>query len=179
MKSSTKLVLFFGCSLLFGKAYSQKDTIKLKRTETEVRNIVTDRPPQAVYFQLGGSAPILSVNYDRRFMKKLGGPGFAVGAGFWGVSGIAIFSAPVSINYLLGRKSDFIEVAGGTTFIIGSVNDIFDDSKSSGSGFVHHINVGYRHQPALGGFFFRGGVSPLFVSGEYITSYYIGFGYNF
>jgi hypothetical protein len=158
--------------------FTQKDTIRLKRTATENKVIVTDRPPQAVYFQLGGSAPIISVNYDRRFGKRVNGAGFAVGAGFWGGTGLAVFSVPVSLNYLFGRRSDFIEVAGGATFITGSVDDIFDEN-NSGSGVFYHVNAGYRHQPATGGFFFRGGISPLFFGGDYITSYYIGFGYNF
>lgn len=160
-------------------AFAQKDTIRLKRTATENRAIVTDRAPQAVYFQLGGSGPITSVNYDRRFGKRVNGAGFTVGAGFWGGTGISVFSIPFSLNYLIGRKSDFIEFAGGATFVTGSIDDFIDDGSSSGSGMIYHVNAGYRHQPATGGFFFRGGISPLFVADGYGTSYYIGFGYNF
>ncbi len=105
--------------------FAQKDTIRLKRTASENKAIVTDRAPQAVYFQLGGSAPILSVNYDRRFGKRVDGPGFTAGVGFFGGTGLALFSLPVSLNYLFGRKSDFIEVAGGATFVTGSSDDFF------------------------------------------------------
>jgi hypothetical protein len=160
-------------------AISQKDTVRLKRTAFENKRIVTDRAPQAVYFLFGGSAPVVSVNYDRRFAKRVDGFGFAAGLGFAGGTGASVFSIPVSLNYLFGRKSDFIEVAGGTTFISSSVDNIFDGSSNKGSEFFQHLNAGYRHQPASGGFFFRGGISPLFFSGAYFTSYYVGFGYNF
>lgn len=97
-------------------AFAQKDTIRLEKIAEQNKAIVTDRPPQALYFQLGGSGPILSVNYDRRFSKKLNGAGFAVGTGFWGGSGVSIFSIPASLNYLFGRRSDFLELAAGATF---------------------------------------------------------------
>jgi hypothetical protein len=176
MRSSLFAIIltFFAIS-----AFAQRDTIRLKKISQENNAIVTDRPPQAVYFQLGGSGPILSVNYDRRFAKKLNGAGFTVGAGFWGGTGTTVFSIPASLNYLIGRKSDFIELAAGATFVTATTTDLFDEGSDTGNGMIYHINAGYRHQPATGGFFFRGGLSPLFFPAEYITSYYIGFGYNF
>jgi hypothetical protein len=156
---------------------AQADTIRLKDMGSG-GPIVTDRPPQAVYFQLGGSGPILSVNYDRRFSKKLNGAGFAVGLGYWHSWGVGAVSVPVSLNYLFGRRSHFIEAAAGTTFISASTFDWMNEDNTE-SGFFHHINLGYRHQPATGGFFFRGGFSPLFYGGESAVSFYLGFGYNF
>jgi hypothetical protein len=172
-----KQFLFFIllCTSLF--SFSQTDTIRLRNKDAP-RRIVTDRPPQAAYFQLGGSGPILSANYDRRFGNRLNGLGFAAGLGFWGQSGISIFSVPVSLNYLLGRSTHFVEIAGGTTFVTASF-DFYDSNSEQGSGFLHHANLGYRYQPANGGFFFRGGFSPLFASGGYLMSYYVGFGRAF
>src|SRR6185312_8168067 len=95
-----KIVLTLVLILSIGILLAQKDTVHLKVISQNQKNIVTDRPPQAVYFLIGGSGPILSVNYDRRFQKRLNGAGFAVGLGFWGVSGASIFSIPVSLNYL-------------------------------------------------------------------------------
>jgi len=159
----------------------KKDTIRLKEISKDVGQIVTDRPPQAVYFQFGGSAPIMAVNYDRRFKKVLNGFGFTAGVGYWRSDlfgeNISVFSIPVSLNYLIGRKTHFVEVAAGTTFLTAKTN--FFDDPQSGSGFIHHVNLGYRHQPARGGFFFRGGASPLFAAGEGGMSYYLGFGHNF
>ncbi len=178
-----KLIFFSFFVIVASNLYAQKDTIHLKNIEKASRNIVTDRAPQAVYFQLGGSGPILSVNYDRRFQKKLNGLGFAVGIGYFGVEGVSLFSVPVSLNYLFGHNSHFVELAAGTTFVSAQTSDFFGSGSNSGSGFLYHINVGYRYQPTTGGFFFRGGVSPIFTSasdgGGHITSYYLGFGHNF
>jgi hypothetical protein len=170
----TLLTLAFICtaSVLF----AQKDTIRLRRDKS-VNDVVTDRPPQALYFQLGGSAPLASVNYDRRFSKRVNGAGFSAGLGFWGGSGVTVFSIPASLNYLIGSRSHFVEIAAGGTFITGTV-DIFDDSETA-SGVIGHLNAGYRYQPVNGGFFFRGGISPLFAGGGYATSFYVGFGHNF
>lgn len=173
MKNFLIFLFAFG---FFLESHAQKDTVHLRIKETD-KNIVTDRPPQAIYFQIGGSAPFLSVNYDSRFSKKLNGLGFSAGLGFFGISGVSVFSIPVSINYLIGQKNHFVELAAGTTFVSARF-DWFDDTQSS-STFIHHINIGYRYQPEHGGFFFRGGISPLFSDGEYVTSYYIGFGHNF
>jgi hypothetical protein len=166
--------------LMHTYCFAQVDTIKLSQINKGPK-IVTDRAPQAVYFQIGGSGPILSANYDRRFAKRLNGFGFAAGIGFFADSEESVFSIPVSLNYLIGRKTHFIELAAGTTFI----NDTYEDWWSSTGEnitetyFIHHVNVGYRHQPATGGLFLRGGFSPLFDQGDFVISFYLGFGYNF
>ncbi len=98
---------------------------------------------------------------------------------FYGESGATIISFPVSLNYLFGRSSHFLEIAGGTTFVTANANDFFYNENSNESGFIFHLSGGYRYQPTKGGFFFRGGFSPLFYKGEYATSFYLGFGHNF
>jgi hypothetical protein len=165
------------CVAIFCFAFStfaQVDTVRLKNISSK-SVIVTDRPPQAAYFQLGGNGPILSVMYDRRFGKKVNGLGFSTGLGFWAESDITIFSVPLQLNYLFGRQNHFIEFGGGTTFVTAA-ESFFD---TDASGFIHHLNIGYRHQPTRGGFFFRGGFSPLFFESESVTSFYLGFGHNF
>jgi hypothetical protein len=173
-----RLLFFSSFILTVASVAAQKDTIRLRDIARSQKSIVTDRPPQAVYFQLGGSAPLLSVNYDRRFSKKVNGPGFAAGLGYFGESGISIFSVPVSLNYLFGRNSHFMELAAGGTYV-SAAGDLFDFEEAENSIFIFHINLGYRYQPSRGGFFFRGGISPLFAQSEYATSYYLGFGHNF
>lgn len=161
---------------------AQKDTIHLKEIARINKNVVTDRAPQALYFQIAGSGPFLSVNYDRRFQKKLNGFGFAAGLGYFGIQGVSIFSIPVSLNYLIGHNTHFFEFAAGTTFVSAKSTDIFGTgSTSSESGLIYHLNIGYRYQPTKGGFFFRGGYSPLFASGAGgpQQSIYLGFGHNF
>lgn len=177
MKSIFLWVLFLS---IFSLCNAQKDTIHLKKIADIARNTVTDRAPQALYFQVGGSGPLLSVNYDRRFANKLNGLGFAAGLGFFGVEGVSVFSIPVSLNYLIGHNTHFLELAAGATYVTATTADFFGSGRQSGSGILYHINGGYRYQPSNGGFFFRGGVSPLFASGaSLVTSYYLGFGHNF
>ena len=108
------IALFLFCTAY--AATAQVDTIRLRGDGSRPK-IVTDRPPQAVYFQVLGSGPILSVMYDRRLGKKVNGLGFAVGLGYWGEDGDNIFSIPVQLNYLFGRQTHFIELAGGTTYV--------------------------------------------------------------
>ena len=174
MKPGLFILFTFISSVIF----AQKDTVKLRDIQKSQKRIVTDRPPQAVYFQIGGSAPIISVNYDRRFSKKVNGAGFTAGVGFYSILGVSIFSIPASLNYLIGRNSHFVELAAGTTFATAT-SDLFTDETETGSVFIFHINAGYRYQPTRGGFFFRGGVSPLFAQGATLTSYYVAFGHNF
>lgn len=173
-----KMILSGILSLTFSILFAQRDTVRLRDIQRNTKSIVTDRPPQAVYFQIGGSAPIFSVNYDRRFTKSVNGFGFAAGVGFYGESGASIFSIPVSINYLIGNSSSFIELAGGATFA-SAQESLFSGGSSGASIIFFHLNGGYRYQPTKGGFFFRGGISPLFFQGESVTSFYIGFGHNF
>jgi hypothetical protein len=160
-------------------SYAQADTIRLKNKGPEGKLLlVTDRAPQAVYFGIGGSGPIFSVNYDRRFSKRLNGLGFTAGLGFFGETGATIFSVPASINYLFGRQNNFMELAAGATFATASY-EAFDGQNDSEGVLFGHINVGYRHQPARGGFFVRTGISPIFIEGEYFTSFYLGLGLSF
>ena len=167
--------------LIYSASFAQVDTVKLRDIEKNTRSIVTDRPPQAVYFQLGGSGPILSVNYDRRFSNKVNGLGFTAGLGFYSIFGVSIFSVPLSVNYLIGKSNSFLELAAGGTYASaqGGIADFSNSNNNNTSVFFFHGNVGYRYQPTKGGFFFRGGVSPLFAQGESVTWYYVGFGHNF
>ena len=125
----------------------------MKESSKEAKVIVTDRVPQAVYFMLGGSGPILSVNYDCRYAKRVNEPSFAIGVGYWDDSFGSIFSIPVSVNYLGGRSSHFLEIAAGATYLTGNIRDFFGGT-SDINGIIYHLNLGYRYQPSNGGFFF-------------------------
>jgi hypothetical protein len=173
MKKTILTALSF---LLMSFLFAQRDTVRLKDLQKNTNTIITDRPPQAVYIQVGGSAPLFSVNYDRRFSKRVNGAGFAVGLGYYGESGISLFSIPASLNYLFGKSNHFIELAAGATYFTAHETFFGSDNQSL---VFYHINAGYRYQPTRGGFFFRGGISPLFAGGDFVTSFYLGFGHNF
>ncbi len=178
-----KVILIAVGILIVNYCVAQVDTIHLKSKEKNGQDetlLVTDRPPQAVYFGLFGAGPIFSVIYDRRFAKKLNGFGFAAGVGFFSLSGSAVFSLPVSINYLFGKKNNFIELAAGVTFATSTYSNLDGGGNSTGNLIIEHINLGYRYQQAKGGFFARIGISPLFFGdGSYVTSFYLGLGTSF
>lgn len=154
------------------------DTIRLKNKDRQFGKVlVTDRPPQAIYFGVGGSALLFSANYDSRFSKRLNGAGFSVGLGSWFGGGVTVFTIPATLNYLVGRKDHFLELGAGATFITGTVD--FFDSNETGSALLGHAVIGYRYQPATGGFFARAGFTPLYGYGDAVMFYHLGFGYSF
>jgi hypothetical protein len=175
MKLLFTIILF----VFAASSYAQQvDTIRLKNKAGEYSGkIVTDRPPQAAYFGIGGAGLIFSANYDTRFSKRLNGVGAAIGVGSWFGGGVTVFTIPLTLNYLVGKKDHFLELGVGGTFVTGSVD--FFNSSESGSGFLGHAVLGYRYQPAKGGFFARAGFTPLYGYGEVAMFYHAGFGYAF
>ena len=55
-----KVFLTLTLSLCIGVLLAQKDTVRLREISRNQKNVITDRPPQAIYFLIGGSGPILS-----------------------------------------------------------------------------------------------------------------------
>jgi hypothetical protein len=134
------------------------------------------RPPQAVYVNAGGASPLFSIHYDRRFKKQYHGAGFTVGAGYYGGIGSPVLSAPVALNYLLGKKNHFVEFAVGTTWM--NEHDDFFDTHKDGSGFLWNLGAGYRFQPRLG-FFGRSGIAAIWGGKNFDFTAYIGLGVAF
>lgn len=138
---------------------------------------------QSVYFELLGPGATYSFNYDTRFQETLNGLGGRVGAGYIAVDGNGVFSAPVMLNYLLGKGGRYFEMGLGATYISFSSDQSASDNEVL---FIDESTVfgtmvfGYRRQPVDGGFMFRAGLSPFFGQGNFIPYYaYISFGYNF
>lgn len=183
--------IFFICLCLsftglFSTCFAQ-DTVRL-RGHMQQDNIVTDRPPQLVYGELGGAGLILSVNYDARFQRRPDGLGWRLGLGYSFTNDPAFITVPFQLNYLLGRNGHYFEMGAGLTYLHVTQNtpdqyyDLF-----GGSNFSNQINniligtmsFGYRSQPLRGGFNFRGGLIPLFAQGSAGLSIYVSLGYNF
>ena len=136
----------------------------------------TPKRGQAVYFNLGGSAPLVAVNYDRRIHKKNNGAGFSIGGGYYGGLSTPVISIPVSINYLAGHRYHFAEVATGATWI-SERGDFWDDGKQNG-GVLWHATAGYRFQHKKG-LIARIGAGPLFAKDYYSFWLYLGVGVAF
>jgi hypothetical protein len=133
---------------------------------------------QAVFVELMGQSLAYSFNYDRRFFTGDGGLGASIGLGYLPAVDISsILSVPVSINYLLGKKGNYLEIGSGVTYI-GKV-----DHDSFSSVFLTALCIGFRHQPVKKGFLFRANITPFlwFEQNELTAHPYAGisFGYAF
>ncbi len=121
---------------------------------------------QSVFFELGGNGIILSGNYDLRFAKKQNGFGARVGIGyvsdFFDRGGL---SFPVGVNYLAGKKTNYLELGiGATVYTVKGLTLFKEDRNKAGVIFVP--SLGYRYQPISDGLTFRIFASPLIGNGS-------------
>jgi hypothetical protein len=148
-------------------------------TTTTAQSTRVDEPvpssAKVVYAEIGGPG-VASINYDMRFAKKEDGLGFRAGFGGFSIDEESIVFIPLGLNYITSKdKSNYFEIGAGITPIITSTSG--EDPLTTTFG---HLNIGYRKQPANGGFFFRAAINPIFGKG-FFWPYYggIGFGYKF
>jgi hypothetical protein len=142
-------------------------------------SVVAQKAAKAVYAEIGGPG-LASINYDMRFQKKEGGLGFRVGAGGLAIDGTSLLLVPAGLNYIVSKdQKNYFEVGAGITYVRAHDDyDDFDDDFFDGT--FGHLSIGYRLQPAAGGFFFRAAITPVFGSGTFFPYYAgIGFGYKF
>lgn len=114
-----------------------------------------------------------------RFAKKENGFGFRAGIGGFKIDNTGITIIPVSINYITSKdKKNYFELGSGVSFVTAKDNSSFSGDPFYGT--FGHLTIGYRLQPATGGFFFRAAITPIFGNG-YFWPYYggISFGYKF
>ncbi|MFP5041744.1 hypothetical protein [Parasediminibacterium sp. JCM 36343] len=189
-----KICFLMAASFLMIASINAQDTVYLKREAK--KKIFTDRPPQAVFVELGGASPVFSANYDRRFNQQTDGLGFKVGIGYNfsnNDDGISITSLPVGINYLAGnnKRGRFFEIGFNETLLFAKANDTYGPNSTYDNGLLilhggesktllfTSIALGYRSQPIAGGFNFRTGLLPYFIDSKTGVSAYLSFGYNF
>ncbi|GHT12313.1 hypothetical protein AGMMS4956_06730 [Bacteroidia bacterium] len=143
--------------------------------------------PQGAFFvDLFGESLTYSINYDQRFFRKSGGLGAKVGVGYFGIgsnsSGVKIVTIPITVNYLAGKRGNYFEMGLGMNIHNANWGFVNGKNKSAFS-TVGTVNLGYRRQPADGGFLFRGYLSPLFQPGGsgFFWPLWVGisFGYAF
>lgn len=133
---------------------------------------------KSVYAELGGPG-LASINYDMRFGKRSDGLGFRAGFGGFSIDGISVLFVPVGLNYLIGRDNrNYLELGAAFTYV-NFKESITSDNGNFTSSFGS-LNLGYRLQPANGGFSFRVVITPVFGSGGFFPFYGgISFGYAF
>ncbi len=140
-----------------------------------------------VYLELGGPGGFISANYDTRVSKSDKGLGIRAGVGsifdFYTIG----YTLPVGLNYLVGKRKNFLELGLGVTYVhLPSVNQDQPFNFKKESFFAEYGWVGYKYQPLQKGFTFRAGLCQFFndlnipaILG--VPSLYAGlsFGYSF
>jgi hypothetical protein len=137
----------------------------------------------AIYVDLLGPGLFYSINYDRMLTDDLSARigfsylsfGASAGDGTGTASASAEFSywaVPVTVSYLgIGSDSNMLEVGGGPVIMnvkgsgVVETDDTASGAEASATVFAMTGMVGYRHQPADGGFVFRVGASPVMAFG--------------
>jgi hypothetical protein len=159
--------------LAFTIGYSFKEKNITERSEfkrTREQTIVVSKPARAFYAELGGAGGLLSFNYDTRLTKSYKGVGIRAGFGLIFDAYNLGYTIPVALNYLLGDKAHFFELAAGTSFHHFKINN-----QDSWFGFpktnflAPFAWIGYRYQPVERKFVFRAGFTHLF--GERMPEY--------
>lgn len=145
-------------ALTIGYSFKQKDIAERSVFKT-IRQQTTSasRPASAFYAELAGPG-FLSFNYDKRLTKSFKGPGIRAGVGIIFNFNDVGFTVPVALNYLLGYKAHYLELAAGSSFYhIKETNQDapFNFLKTS---FLAPFGwFGYRYQPVERKFVFRAG----------------------
>jgi hypothetical protein len=137
----------------------------------------------AIYLDLLGPGLLYSINYDRMitddFSARIGFSYFGVGASATDSSGTTTASAsfsywavPITASYLgIGSDTNMLELGAGASILNFSGSGLIesDDEEVGAGASVTTLSatamVGYRRQPADGGFVFRVGLSPVMTFG--------------
>jgi hypothetical protein len=118
------------------------------------------------------------MNYEHRFAKhvsaRIGYTRYSFRSWFLVEPDIVMTlrGFPVLLNYLAGRHNHYFEIGAGV-FVLNMHADgreIFfgTEINAQKTMALGAAVIGYRYQPANGGFLFRIGLTPLFHSGESI-----------
>lgn len=135
---------------------------------------------KSFFLEFGGSGvAVLTGNYDFRFFKgRSDGLGMRIGIGgesstseHWfgeGETKTKLFTVPLEVNYIYGKKRFSFEVGYSLTYISGTANSSFrffnpenTYSDESGSFVVSYVPVGFRLKPKTDGFMLKFNMGPL------------------
>lgn len=163
---------------------------------------------RSIYLEFLGPSNFLGLSYDSRIRPESSW-GYRIGVGYY-YEKSSLFtsqysnfglSAPIEVNYLLGKRRHKLEVGLGvnlgiysdkTFYYINSVDSqdlnmqqTTGYTRQTKFGYYFYSNIGYRYQ-AKKGFLFRTGISPSFNFGDKygvrkrpILYPYIAVGYSF
>ncbi len=127
----------------------------------------------SLFIEGGGPGLLYSINYELLFDDDFGiRAGFSYQSlsatgGSGGSSSVSLFTVPILANYLVSFGSSALELGGGATLIKAEGAASGNGLAVSGSGttVLGTAILGYRRQPAEGGFQFRIGIEGLVGKG--------------
>jgi len=132
---------------------------------------LTAQKNKAIYTELLGAGLLVSFNYDTRISDQEDGLGMRIGLGVYPTpyNNHVALNIPFQINYLLGKGNHKIELGLGVTIS----NNLIAPSSA----------IMYRYQQVGRSFFFRFGLSPLYIvkpkNVRYLIPEYILPGFSF
>jgi hypothetical protein len=172
----TALFLTVFISLIFNIARAQSVTMAKADTAKTER-------PENIYFELGSAGLFFSLNYDTRFTNERNGLGGRLGIGTWKSAGTTFVTVPFQLNYLIGRRSDFLELGAGATLLAlnGTYygDPLLGNHLTVSSTVLPTTTIGYRHQPHHHGVDFGVSINPMLLEGTFIPYFGASLGYTF
>lgn len=146
------------------------------------RSIAQEFPERkAVHLEVLGIAYLNSINYESRISQSHSGFGYRAGFGITGIDGFRVFSFPIGINYLFGKRRDFLELGAGMTVL--GIKDRQSLQTSSflidATTFQAQYGIGYR-RVFKSSLLIRIGVQSFIQRNEsFIPWVYYGIGFAF
>jgi len=135
----------------------------------------------AAYVELGGSAVVPSINYERRLNERWAGRiGVSWVIGESGGHTDRTLIVPLTVSWISHPASNHhLELGGGITIAAGDRQDLYDlgGNDNQFSTVLATGIVGYRYQKPGRGFQFRAALTPVVTSGEILPWAGVSFGY--
>lgn len=121
----------------------------------------TDRIRNAVYLELLGAGGLYSINYDRHIAGAWGvRAGYSQVGAWMALRDGTIRTMPVHFVYTPSASRSGLELGAGAMFYWDDSDSFLGWQVSDEFRVSASFNVGYRYQPAEGGFLFRIGFTP-------------------
>jgi hypothetical protein len=143
----------------------------------------------SLYFELGGSGVVYSLNYERFVQDDVS---LRVGFGYVSLKGakinggtvtndVGLLTIPVTASYLgIGSGNHRLELGAGAVYahLTGQTSSDGAEAFGSDSGVVGTAIAGYRYVRPDGGFTFRAAFTPLFGEGGFQPWVGVAMGYS-
>ncbi len=124
----------------------------------------TPTAPNSVYLEALGPGLLYSCNYDRLLSESFG---VRAGLSYFAPEMTSLITVPLSAQYLIGSGSSKLELGLGISVLFVPEHTALSfmsapKEKLRGNSILATVTIGYRYQPADGGFLFRAGFTPFF-----------------